>query len=218
MNIAEIAARRYSAKVFDPQKPLDSALLEQLQSLLHLAPSSTNSQPWHFVVASSYDAKETISKATVGPYAANASKVLTASHVIVLCARTELEEPYLLQVLEQEEQDGRFKTSSLTKEAMHRGRSYYVNMHSQKLKDTQQWMEKQVYLALGALLFSASALGIDSCPIEGFDRSILNTELELTKRNLTSVVIVALGYHSDKDFNATLPKSRLPIEELFTYI
>jgi nitroreductase/dihydropteridine reductase len=35
---------------------------------------------------------------------------------------------------------------------------------------------------------------------------------------LTSVVLVSLGYRSESDFNAALPKSRLPREEIFTFI
>jgi nitroreductase/dihydropteridine reductase len=35
---------------------------------------------------------------------------------------------------------------------------------------------------------------------------------------LTSVVLAAFGYRSEQDFNAALPKSRLPREQLFTFI
>ncbi len=33
---------------------------------------------------------------------------------------------------------------------------------------------------------------------------------------MTSVVLVALGYRSQDDFNAKLPKSRLPIAEVIS--
>ena len=46
----------------------------------------------------------------------------------------------------------------------------------------------------------------------------LDEELRLDAQGLTSVVAVALGYRSDSDFNAALPKSRLPAERVFTHL
>ncbi len=73
-----------------------------------------------------------------------------------------------------------------------------------------------MYLALGILLLGAAALEIDATPIEGFDPRVLNEELGLRDKGLTSVVIAALGYRSADDFNAKLPKSRLPIESVLS--
>lgn len=216
MDITRIATTRYTTKAFDPHKRLGSALLEQLQTLLRYAPSSTNSQPWHFVITGSDEAKAKIARATAGPYSGNESKVLNASHVVVLCARTELDDAHLDHVLDQEEKDGRFKTPE-ARAMQQRGRGYYVNMHREQ-QDTQQWMEKQVYIALGTLLLGAAAMEIDATPIEGFDRKALDDALGLQECGLTSVVLAALGYRSADDFNATLPKSRLPTAELFTLL
>jgi nitroreductase/dihydropteridine reductase len=66
------------------------------------------------------------------------------------------------------------------------------------------------------LLLGASALEIDACPIEGFEPGILDEELGLRAKGLTSVVIAALGYRSTEDFNAKLAKSRLPAEQVIT--
>jgi len=217
MNIARIAATRYTTKVYDPNKRISPELMDQLQTLLRLAPSSINSQPWHFVIAASDEGKAKIARATTGPYVGNQEKVVNASHVLILCARTELDDAHLQRVLDQEEKDGRFSAPE-AKEVQKRGRGYYVNLHRNELKDTQQWMEKQVYIALGTLLLGAAALEIDATPIEGFDPAALDDAIGLRKRGLTPVVLVALGYHSDSDFNAALPKSRLPTDELFTFL
>jgi nitroreductase/dihydropteridine reductase len=93
-----------------------------------------------------------------------------------------------------------------------------VNLHRNELHDTQQWMEKLVYIALGTLLLGAAALEIDATPIEGYDHVTLDEALGLRERGLKSVVMAALGYRSADDFNAALPKSRLPAEEIFTLI
>ncbi len=217
MNIAHIATTRYTTKAYDPGKRIDASLVEQLTTLLRYAPSSVNSQPWHFVIAGSDEAKARLARATTGPFAGNEPKVLNASHVAVLCIRAELDDEHLERILEQEQEDGRFPTAE-ARAAQAKGRGFYVNMHRNELHDTQQWMEKQVYLALGALLFAAAALDIDATPIEGFDRAVMDDVLGLSERGLRSVVMAALGYRSDEDFNASLPKSRLPADELLTVL
>jgi nitroreductase/dihydropteridine reductase len=217
MNIAHIATTRYSTKAYDPNKRIDAALMQQLQTLLRYAPSSLNSQPWHFVIAGSDEAKAKLASSTTGPYSGNQPKVLNASHVVVLCARTELDDAHLERLLEHEHRDGRFPTAN-DKTAVVKGRGYYVNMHRNELHDTQQWMEKQVYLALGTLLLGAAALEIDATPIEGFDHTVMDEVLNLSERGLKSVVMAALGYRSEDDFNASLPKSRLPDDEILTLL
>lgn len=217
MNIAGIATTRYTTKTYNPDRRIDTALVDQLLTLLRYAPSSVNSQPWHFLIAADDRAKAKIAKATIGPYSGNEQKVLNASHVIVLCARTALDDAHLARILEQEEKDGRLPTAE-DKQAVIKGRGYYVDMHRNELYDTQQWMEKQVYLALGTLLLGAAALEIDATPIEGVDRSLLDEVLELGERGLKSVVLCALGYRGANDFNAALPKSRLPVDEILTVL
>ncbi len=216
MDIRNIATRRYTTKAYDPAKRIDAELMEQLQTLLHLAPSSINSQPWHFIFAADDAGKARIARATTGPFGANEAKILNASHVVVLCAKDGWSDEHIREVIEQEYRDGRFPSVD-AKEKTLAGRNFYVDLHKE-WGDTQQWMEKQVYIALGSLLFGAAALEIDATPIEGFDRAVLDEELGLKQRGLTSVVLTALGYHSADDFNAVLPKSRLPVDKVITHI
>lgn len=95
-----------------------------MKTLLRYSPSSINSQPWHFILAASDAAKQRIAKATQqGPYGANAPKVLTASHVIVFCARTSMDDAHIPALMDQEEQDGCFPTPK-TREGQRKGRNF----------------------------------------------------------------------------------------------
>ena len=218
MNITQIALTRHTCKAYDPARKLSAEQIDELKTLLRHSPSSVNSQPWHFILAASDTAKAQIAKATEHPiYAANTPKILHASHIVVLCARTDFDDKRIALITDQEERDGRFPTPE-AKSGQLKGRSYYVGMHRFDLKDTQHWMEKQVYLALGTLLLGAASYGIDATPIEGFDSRILNETLGLREKGLTSVVLAALGYRSAEDFNAKLPKSRLPADRVFSEI
>ncbi|MCB5358332.1 oxygen-insensitive NAD(P)H nitroreductase [Vibrio lentus] len=217
MNIVQNAKSRYSTKAFDSSIKLSDEQILAIKELLRLSPSSVNSQPWHFIIASSSSAKERIARATQGDYVFNEQKILNASHVLVLCTKESIDEVYLNLLLENEERDGRFANEEI-KQGQRNGRNHFVNLHQTQLKDTYHWMEKQVYLNLGSLLLGASTLGIDAVPIEGFDSKILDYEFALKNKGFKSSVIVSLGARSQKDFNALLPKSRHAESYLFSEV
>lgn len=217
MNIAEYAQSRYTTKAFDPSRKIPEATMEQVRTLLQCAPSSINSQPWHFVIATTDQGKARIAKAAHGPYAYNEPKISKASHVVVFCAKVGVDAGHLSAVLEQEDRDGRFATPE-AKDGRNTALNFYVDQHRFDSKDVQPWIEKQVYLALGSLLLGAATLGLDACPMEGFAPRVLDEELGLRAQGLTSVALVSLGYRSADDFNARLPKSRLPAGAVFTTI
>ena len=217
MNLAEIATTRRSCKAFDASRRIDAGLIEQLRSLMRFAPSSVNSQPWHFIIASSEAGKAKIADTLKTGFAYNEGKVRNASHVLVLCARRALDDNHLAAILAQEDQDGRFATPE-ARVVQQNTRNFYANLHRDQLQDAAVWMDKQIYLALGNLLLGAAALGIDACAMEGFDASALDQALGLEEKGLRSVVMLALGYRSAEDFNASLPKSRLPVDTVISEI
>jgi len=218
-DIVHYAKTRHSAKAFDPTKKISDENVEKIRELLRFGASSTNAQPWHFILASSDEAKAKIAKSTEGVYAFNTQAVLDASHVVVFCRRINLEEDYLLRVLAQEEKDGRFAADPEFKERMHGERNFFVKMHKDDLKDADVWASKQVYLNLGAFLLGVAALGIDALPMEGIDLKVLDEELKLTKNGYAGLVVLPIGYRNlESDFNADLPKSRLEYSEILTEI
>lgn len=217
MTLDDAVIARHTVKAFEPGQTLPQDKVDTLLNVLQNTPSSVNSQPWHFVVASTAQGRETIAKSATAAFAYNEPKILNASHVIALCMRSDIDEQHLNKVLAQEQKDGRF-IDAAAQAGQDKSRRSYVDMHRYELRDIPQWMEKQVYLALGGLLLGAAMLGIDATPMEGFDQRELDLALGLREKGLTSVVLVSLGFRSEKDFNAALPKSRLSRDELFTFI
>ena len=218
MQLIEALQRRYATKAFDATKKLPETVVEQLFALLRLSPSSTNIQPWHFIVASTDEGKARLAQGAGGSYSYNAAKILNASHVVLFCARTQIDDAHLQKVLAAEERDGRFVKAPEVKAAAHNTRLAYLNEHKFTKKDVPHWLEKQVYLNMGSFLLGAGLLGIDAVPLEGIDQAILDAEFALHERNLTAITAVALGYRAETDFNAALPKSRLAAEDIFTVI
>jgi nitroreductase/dihydropteridine reductase len=217
MQLTALAKSRYTTKAYDASRKIPQETIHELLEQLRQSPSSVNSQPWHFIVASDQQGKARVAKSAEGGFVYNEAKMLNASHVIVFCTRTEMPESHLQAVLAQEAADGRFANDE-ARAGQDKSRRGYVNMHKFDQKDVQHWMEKQTYLALGTLLLGAASLGLDATPMEGFDFKKLDEELGLRDKGFTSLVVVSLGYRSDSDFNATLPKSRLPAETVFTFL
>ena len=218
MQLIEALQRRYATKAFDATKKLPETVVEQLFALLRLSPSSTNIQPWHFIVASTDEGKARLAQGAGGNYSYNAGKILNASHVVLFCARTQVDDAHLQKVLAAEERDGRFASAPEVKAAAHNTRLAYLNEHKFTKKDVPHWLEKQVYLNMGSFLLGAGLLGIDAVPLEGIDQTILDAEFGLNERDFTAITAVALGYRAETDFNAALPKSRLAAEDIFTVI
>ena len=215
MDTLATAKTRYATKAYDAEKKIPQAQFEKLLEILRFSPSSVNIQPWHFLIAETDEAKQRIASALTGNYIYNAAKVLNSSHTLVFCTRTDISAEYLEQLLQQDDVSGRFKDEK-AKQGQRDTRQGYVEFYRNELKNLPAWMENQTYLALGQFLFAAGLEGIDATPMEGFDRELINKEFGLTEKGLKASVIVSLGYRSENDFNAKLPKSRLSDEVVFT--
>ena len=215
MDSLHTAKTRYTTKAYDASKKIPKEQFEKLLEILRFSPSSVNIQPWHFLIAETDEAKQRIAAGLTGGYAYNAAKVLNCSHTLDFCTRTDISNEYLEQLLEQDDVSGRFKDEA-AKQGQKDTRSGYVEFYRNELKNLSAWMENQTYIALGQLLFAAGLEHIDATAMEGFDRNIINQEFGLAEKGLKASVIVALGYRSENDFNAKLPKSRLANDVIFT--
>jgi len=215
MDTLATAKTRYATKAYDAEKKIPKEQFEKLLEILRFSPSSVNIQPWHFLIAETDESKQRIASGLTGNYVYNAAKVLHSSHTLIFCTRTDISAEYLEQLLQQDDLSGRFKDET-AKQGQRATREGYVEFYRNELKNLSAWMENQTYLALGQLLFAAGLEGIDATPMEGFDRDTINQKFGLTEKGLKASVIVALGYRSENDFNAKLPKSRLPDDVIFT--
>lgn len=215
MTILDSAKRRYASKAFDADKKLTDEQINTLKQVLRLSPSAINIQAWHFILATGDDAKAKLAEACPGPLAYNAEKIKAAPLVIALCAKNSVNQASVKRIIEQEFQDGRFPDESAKNERAEL-LTHYINRRNKDSRQARVWIDKQTYIALGNVLLAAADMGIDSVPIEGFDADVVNKNFNLINKGYHVTVLAAFGYHSEADFNAKLPKSRLPDSELFT--
>lgn len=212
MSIVDVVKQRFTTKAYDASRKLSEEQQQQLLDILRYSPSSLNLQPWHFVAVTSDEGKEKILPA-IRDF--NAAKVRDAAMVVVFASKDHLDDAQFTRVQQQEEQDGRFKDEA-SRAANDNGRRGYMAAFGGTDEQVRQWMERQTYISLGFLLLGAAEMGLQATPIEGIDAAKLDEVLSLNDQGLHSLCVVAIGYNSEKDFNASLPKSRLAEELVIT--
>lgn len=200
---------RYATKKFDSSRKIPDAIWDALEESLVLTPSSFGLQPWKFLVV-----KDAGLRALLSAESWRQPQVTDASHYVVLTARTDLEKSDIdLWMKRMSEVQG----SSLEAVAPLKGViEGFAQAMSHEARHT--WNTRQVYIALGQLMASAAALGIDTCPMEGLSPTGYDHVLGLEGSGYATVVACALGYRAADDRAATLPKARYDRSKVISHL
>ena len=198
MELKQLVMKRYATKEFDG-KIIPQDKVNELFELIRLAPTSFNIQPWKVKVVTDKTIKEKLF-----PASWNQKQITTCSHLLVFCADNDI--LGLVEKLEKEMIAAGAKPESI------KGYVQMMRDFAKGLTPEQAlaWAQKQAYLALENAMLGATALGFDSCPMEGFNSTEYHKILKLPK-NLVASVLCPIGYAADKP----LPKLRFKKEDLF---
>lgn len=208
-NIIQSLQWRYAVKKFDPSKRISDEQLSILLESLRLTPSSFWLQPWAFVLVEDVEIRNKLL-----PVSYHQSQVVDASHLLVLCRKTNLGENLVEDYISEATKMVWEDVSSL---------QAYKDMILWFVKNTPEanlkiWAEKQVYIALWNIMTVAANLEIDSCPMEWFSKNDYDSILWLEKLWLASVVTLPLWYRSISDPYAIKPKIRYELSDLVYHI
>src|SRR3954468_1447672 len=150
---------RYATKKFDPNRKIQAPDWKTLEQALVLSASSYGLQPWKFVVVENPDVRAKLRAA-----AYNQSQITDASHLVVFARRKDFGVADIARHL-----DRVAEVRNLPKESLEAYRKAMLGSVQRPQEQTDAWVSRQVYIALGNFLATAAALGIDACPMEGFD-------------------------------------------------
>ena len=201
---------RYATKQFDPQRKISAQDWATLEDVLLLTPSSGGLQPWKFIVVT-----DPAVRARLQPASYAQAQIADASHLVVFAAKNNFSESdvdaHIRHVAD---------VRGISPETLAPLRNMLVGGIVQALdeKSRAAWARNQAYIALGNLLTSAALLGIDACPMEGFDRAQYDEILGLSAQGLATAVIAAVGYRSSTDQYANGPRIRFPKNEMFLQV
>ncbi len=199
MNFLELAKNRYTTKKYDASKSISEETIAQLKEILHLSPSSINSQPWKFTFVTD---KETKTKLAEVSYF-NEPKVNDSSLLVVFSVIDDI---------------AKFE-KNMGKYMPERAISYYdTKIKIQPESNIKAWLGHQVYVSLGYFLSAVASMGLDSTPMEGIQSEKYDEILSL--KGYKTLFAVAVGHRANDDSNqpSITPKSRLPIEDVIKSI
>lgn len=197
---------RYTTKKFDPSQKVSEKEFCSLLDVLRLSPSSYGLQPWKFVTVSQPEMR-----ARLKEYAWGQPQVVDASHLIVCCARTAIDDAYIRRHMEQISKMRRVGLESLTKYEQ----SIRNFVRSQTQQELENWIKRQLYIPLGMLLDECAHRKIDACAMEGFDEKKVDAALDLEDQGVTSVVFCGVGYRAADDIYAGLERVRFESKDIF---
>jgi nitroreductase len=209
MSLIEKLSWRYATKKFDHTKKLSAEQLDELLKAVQLSPSSIGLQAYKVIVVEDAATREKLRQAANGQ-----SQITDASQLIVFASETKLDEEYAKNFIDLVAKTRHTDRSNLA------GYEQMIVGNFNRLNDEQKlnWSHKQTYIALGVLLTAAAEMGIDACPMEGFNAAQFDEILGLKEKGLTTSVIAAVGFRAEDDQYSKLAKVRKPQEELFIHV
>ncbi len=209
MSIIEKLQWRAAIKSFDNTKKLTPQQLNDLLTAVRLSPSGGGLQPYKIIVVETPEVREKLREASFGQ-----AQITHSSQLIVFAAETKIDTAFVAKYI-----DLIAKTREIGREHLAGFEASLTNMVNNKSEEERiTWAAKQAYIALGVLSAAAADLGIDTCPMEGFQPGKYDEILGLSEKGLTSVVIAAVGFRSSEDVYSKQAKVRRPVEELFIHI
>jgi len=199
-------AFRHACKLFDETKKINNEKLRYILEVGRTSPSSFGLEGWKFLVISNQTLKEKIR-----PACWNQVQITSCSHLVVLLAEIE---------------GARVESGKPKAQLARRGMNEatlqgYVEKYANHLKDTlatdkstYEWTARQTYIAGANMMTAAAFIGIDSCPIEGFEKEKVEEILELDTSKWQVAMLLPFGYR----VNEQSAQLRLPFDEVVEFI
>ena len=207
MNIIEKLNWRYATKKFDSSYKLNESEIELVKSVIQLSPASYGLQPYKVLIVTNPEVREKLKEVSW-----NQPQITDSSALLVFVRNKIVDENEVDSFIE-----NIVNTRGVQKQILEQYESMMKHaVSSQTDEQKGVWVEKQVYLAVGNLLTSLSVIGVDSCPMEGFDKSKYDEILGLTDK--TTVVVCPIGKRDESDDYQHYKKVRKSTNDLFETI
>jgi nitroreductase len=202
---------RHACKAFDADKKIADDDFQFILETGRLSPSSFGFEPWKFVVIQDPAIREKLKPVSGGAQ----GQLPTASHFVVILARKKAGLTHDAAHVRKMMKD----IHHMPEEVIQGLSAFYQSFVETELNNDDrlvfEWASKQTYIAIGNMMTAAAQIGIDSCPIEGFDKkevsAILQDEGIISDNDFGVACMVAFGYRQE---DPQRPKTRQPLEDI----
>jgi nitroreductase len=207
---------RHACKQFDATKVVSEEDFNTILEAGRLSPSSFGFEPWKFLVVQDPKIKEKLYPVAWGAQ----NSFNGASHFVILLARKKIDtlynSDYIMKIMTE--------VQKLPSNIAQERKGYFENFQRSDFKLLESdralydWASKQTYIAMANMLTTAAFLGIDSCPIEGFNIEAVEKILEenniIDTKHFGVSVMASFGYRKNEPY----PKTRQSIEEVVQFV
>ncbi|NIK66961.1 NAD(P)H-dependent oxidoreductase [Paenibacillus sp. BK720] len=202
---------RHACKAFDTNKKIPDEDFHFILETGRLSPSSFGFEPWKFVVIQNAALREKLEPVSGGA----TGQLPTASHFVIILARRENslrpDSVYVNKMWKD--------IHHMPEEVVLDWRDFYKSFIEREIEDNDrlifEWSIRQNYIAMGNMMTAAALIGIDSCPIEGFDKkqvtAILQNEGIINGDDFGVACMVAFGYRQK---HPKRPQTRQQLDEI----
>ena len=197
---------RHACKVFDDTKKIPDEEINFILEAGRKSPSSFGMEAWKFLVITN----EAL-KAELRPACWDQVQLTSCSHLVIVLAGIESVK------VESGIPKQRFSRSEMPQENL----DFYMELyagHLQKVLSSDEniyaWTAKQTAIAAANMMTAAAYIGVDSCPIEGFDKAQVEAILGLDTSKYQLSIVLPLGYRIDEQST----QLRLPFDEVVEFI
>ena len=214
---------RHATKVFDAARKIPEGEFETILETARLSPSSFGMEPWQLLVVQNPDKRELFRDFAWGANGATngtAGQLGTASHFCIFLAHTgatmthhsDYQQKHMKEVKQLPDDIIGFINGAFQK--------FQENdFHIEGDRQISDWSARQAYIALGNMMTTAALMGIDSCPIEGFEMdktsAVLEKHFGIDPQVYKPAVMVAFGYRAD---GPMFPKTRRTMGDVVSWI
>ena len=197
---------RHACKIFDETKKVSDEDINYILEAGRKSPSSFGMEAWKFLVITNEELK-----AKIRPACWDQVQITSCSHLVIILAGIDSVKP------ESGEVARKFKRREMPQEKL----DFYLGLYAGHLKDTlssneniYSWTARQTYIALGNMMTAAAVKGIDSCPIEGFEKEKVEEILKLDLSKYQLSCVVPFGYR----LNEQSTQLREPLQNVVEFI
>jgi nitroreductase len=202
----EALAFRHACKVFDENKKIDEQDMHYILEAGRKSPSSFGMEAWKFLVITNEDLK-----AKLRPACWDQVQITSCSHLVIVLAGIKGVKP-----------DSGIPAKRFARREMPQEKyEFYLNLYATHLKDTlssdeniYSWTARQTFLAAANMMSAAAIKGIDSCPIEGFEKEKVEEILGIDKTEFRLSLVLPFGYR----LNPQPTQLRVPFDEVVEFI
>lgn len=226
---------RRAIKAFDPVE-ISPQVREQLLDAARLSPSSFNMQPYRFFWIESPERKSAAAQLCLGqsPAATASALVVAVSDIGSLASTSARQVDWMRASGFSEEKirdyartakigriifmPGPFGLFAAFKWLIFRLLNFWktIGMPPLSRQHIFKWAVKGTSLACQNLMIAAEALGLNTCPMEGFDARRLSKFLGLSPKVHEIVMVIAIGKKSSRHLDQ--PQWRRPLEATVTLL